>query len=1305
MRRIYIPITAVLAFVFSLLNQALGQTSPVPQVGYCAGFAKTIPVRDFGAAFPEDFKSSKRKPKDSVINVKNEIPLKNVKPGLGGETDAGIQNRTAIVPDIAAPITSFDGLSSDDNFAAYSFRVEPPDANGDIGPNHYVQTTNLLVRIFNKNGTPATAPFKMSTLFAALGPPASNSDDGDPIVLYDQLADRWLLSQFLTTLQGGRTSQVIAISQTGDPTGAYFVYNFIMPNVKFNDYPHFGVWPDAYYMSDNQFNQAGTAYLGAGAFAFDRAKLLAGDPTASFIYFDQFTVDPTRGGQLPSDLDGYVAPPLGTPNLFMEFRATEYGDPNDALRIFAFHADFVTPANSTFTQVGTDLVLGAFDVRDPAGRDDVAQPPPATASQFLDAIGDRLMYRLACRILPGGVQSYVGNFTVNVSGVNPTTPSLYQAGIKWFELRRNAGTGAMSVLNEGIYAPGAGDGLNGRDIWMAAIAQDGEGNLGLGFSASSLTLFPSVHYTGRFPTDAAGTMAQGENILVTGNGSQQDANSRWGDYSSMSVDPTDDCTFWYTQEYYSNSGSFDWKTRIGSFKVNSACVPAQRGTITGTVTNCTTGLPIPNAVVTTPDGFFSQTNASGQYSITAAPGTYTINVTKVGGFLPCVVNNVIVTNGGNTIVNCCLTPIPVIISAGATITAESCVPANNLIDPVETVTVSFCIQNTGTVNSSNLVATLQATGGVTSPSGPQNYGVVVAGGATVCRPFTFTSNSICGGVITATLQLQDGASNLGTVVFSFVTGAPALGTNLYTTGNIATPIPDVSTVDIPLTISEARGISDVNVRFRLNHTFDGDLVISLVHPDNTVIPLVANRGGAGTNFGTGANDCSGTPTIIDDAAITAISAGAAPFAGTFKPESPLSVLNGKPSNGVWKLRITDGGSLDVGTVGCFSIELKTSQCCGDPAVISSAGATITAEGCVPANGAVDPGETVTVSFCVQNIGVANTANLVATLQVSGGVTSPSGPQNYGVVVAAGPPVCRNFTFTANGTCGGTITATLQLQDGATNLGVITYTFTLGTSPVMPNCCIPPPCTVTCPANITVNNSTAPPGQCGAIVNYPAPTTTGVCGTITMSHPSGSLFPLGTTTVTATSSAGPTCSFTITVNDTQAPAITCPANIIVNNNPAAACGAVVNFGIVSIIDPCGVASLTQIAGPPDGSIFPVGITTVTYRAADPAGNSSTCSFTVEVKDVTPPVITCPANITVTSAPLLCGAVVNYPAPTVTDNCPGVTVTSIPLSGTFFPVGTHTVTATATDASGNSCYLYVYHNRTTDPQPGIYQPGNS
>jgi hypothetical protein len=758
--------TAGVFLFFSGAVLAAG-AKPVPVVVKANAMALSQRARDLPPATPDP---DEKRPAE-WIRSNEALPKGSGAAAPGDRWDGALQTE-APAGGMPGPTLTFDGVSSDDNASAFGFRVLPPDTNADVGPNHVVQIVNLLFRIWDKAGTPLTAPTKLSSLFAPLGAPCGTRDDGDPIVLYDTLADRWLLSQF--ALPNGLNPpfhQCIAISQTGDPTGAYYVYDYVMPAVL-NDYPHFGVWPDGYYMSDNQFAPGGASYAGAGLFAFDRSKMLLGDPTATYIYFDYFGVDPNAGGMLPTHLNGLTPPPTGTPNLFMEWRTTLFGDPTDALRIYEFHADFATPANSTLT-ARPDLPVAAFDARTPATRAAIEQPAPATSGQYLDAIADRMMYRVAYRTLAGGVQSFVANWTVNVSGAppGPVTAATYQAGIRFEELRRDPGTGAFTIQNQLTYAPGSGDGAAGRNIWMGSAAQDNLGDSALGFSASSTSLVPSILWAGRLAGDPANTLNQGEATMYSGAGVQQSTSSRWGDYSSMSIDPSDDCTFWYTQQYYATNGSAVWKTRIGNFKFPS-CTAAPKGTLNGTVTTCGGGLPVAGAVVTVDGGYVRTTDGTGLYAMDLPPGSYTVTITKAG--FTVFSGPAVIVDATTTTVDACLGGTVVIEGAGAALTAENCPPPNGVPDPGETVTISFCVKNTGGSDTVDLVGTLQAIGSVTDPSGPQSYGVVSGGGADVCRDFTFTvdPNTLCGDTISATLALQDGVSDLGTVTYYFQTGVP-----------------------------------------------------------------------------------------------------------------------------------------------------------------------------------------------------------------------------------------------------------------------------------------------------------------------------------------------------------------------------------------------------------------------------------------------------------------------------------------------------------------------------------------------------
>ncbi|MDQ3253418.1 MAG: hypothetical protein M3R15_05850 [Acidobacteriota bacterium] len=491
-----------------------------PTSAQAVAFSITPAVRDLPPSDKEPvpaaaWKDIKANPRKS-IRFESETASANAK-------DPVIQT-SAPTLNIPNPIVSFEGQNIFDTIAVGQGFL-PPDTVGDVGPNHYVQAVNSTFRVWDKAGNPLTPVRSLGDLFSTIPGPCAGDESGDPIVLYDSYADRWLISEFCT-VANPNNHQLIAISQTPDPTGAYYLYDFMMPNNKFNDYPKFGVWPDGYYMTDNQFNQAGTAFLGAGAFSFDRAKMIAGDPTASYIYFDLFNIDPSIGGVLPSDADGLNPPLAGAPNVFSYFIANEFGDASDGLRLFDFHADFGTPANSTFTErAESPVAVAAFDPRTPPGRANIEQP----GGTPLDSISDRLMHRLQYRNF-GTHQSLIVNHTVNVG--TGTTLATHQAGVRYYELRR---TGATYGVNEqASFAPDT------ANRWMGSAAMDNQGNLAVGYSVSSSSIFPSVRYAGRLAGDPANGLFQGEATMVAGGFFQANTSSRWGDYSAMNVDPTDD---------------------------------------------------------------------------------------------------------------------------------------------------------------------------------------------------------------------------------------------------------------------------------------------------------------------------------------------------------------------------------------------------------------------------------------------------------------------------------------------------------------------------------------------------------------------------------------------------------------------------------------------------------------------------------------------------------------------------------------------------------------------------------------------
>jgi len=504
------------------------------------------------------------------------------------DVDPLVQGWTGGPEMIPAPVISFNGQQN-------LFGGVPPDPVGDVGPNHYVAMANVHFQIFDKAGTSLYGPAANNTLWAGFGGPCQSENQGDPIVLYDQLADRWMLTQF--TAIGPTYYNCVAVSTTGDPTGSYYRWA-ISTGTNFPDYPKYGIWTDAYYISTREF-AGGSSYTGVGVYALERTDIIAGNPTPTIISFfvprsPQYIVG---DGLLPADLDGFTQPPAGSPEYFVgsQDQGASYGAPYDALNLWHFHADFVTPGNSTFTLTNT-LPIAVYDTIfpcSPGARNCIPQPGTSVKVDVL-SYRQRPLHRLAYRNF-GDHEALVTNQSVEAS--------TGMAGIRWWELRDPNGTPV--IYQEGTYAPGVSDGIH---RWMGSIAQDSAGNMALGYSASNATsTYPSSWYTGRLAGDPLGTMPQGEGSIINGTGSQLyniQNEARWGDYTSMNVDPVDDCTFWYVNEYIPTTSSVGWRLRIGAFRFNECG---------------------------SPDFYLGATPAS-NVICAGADAQYTINVGSVAGF-------------------------------------------------------------------------------------------------------------------------------------------------------------------------------------------------------------------------------------------------------------------------------------------------------------------------------------------------------------------------------------------------------------------------------------------------------------------------------------------------------------------------------------------------------------------------------------------------------------------------------------------------------------------------------------------------
>lgn len=521
--------TAVLLVVQLLPSSSFAQAAPQGPPPTAPGAVVAEAVRhDRSPALRDLLPTLEEVPGEREVRAP--MPLRRGPKKAPGFRDPVLQDQ---FPLASMPSTSanFDGVSNRNG-------VLPPDTNGDVGPNHYVQWVNLSLAIYSKTGTLLYGPTNGNTIFAGFGGACETTNDGDPIVLYDERADRWMLSQFaLPNYPNGPFYQCIAVSTTPDPTGPWYRYAFTFS--KMNDYPKLGVWPDGYYLAINQFAAGSGRWAGQGVAVFERAKMLAGQ-AARVVYFDM-AADGTLGGMLPSDLDG-PNPPAGAPNVYMQF-----DDSPDQLQLWEFHADWGNPANATFTR-RTPLATAAFD-SNMCNYARACVPQPGTSAK-LDAISDRLMYRLQYRNM-GGYEAWVVNHTVDVDGSD-------RGGIRWYEVRKTGG--AYAIHQQGTYSPDA------VDRWMASAAMDASGNIALAFNASSAAYYPSVRYTGRVAGDPAGEMSQGEADIMSGGGSQTSTSSRWGDYSMLAVDPTDGCTFWATLEYQATTGGAPWRTRIASFR-------------------------------------------------------------------------------------------------------------------------------------------------------------------------------------------------------------------------------------------------------------------------------------------------------------------------------------------------------------------------------------------------------------------------------------------------------------------------------------------------------------------------------------------------------------------------------------------------------------------------------------------------------------------------------------------------------------------------------------------------------------------
>jgi hypothetical protein len=487
-------------------------------------------------------------------------------------------------------IINIDGMKNPNN-------SNVPDTDGDVGIDHYIQIVNFSFAIWDKQGNLLYGPMKNQTLWSNLS--LNIQYDFDPIVLYDHLSNNWFISTVAKSNDGiFNYYLLIGVSISQNPLSGWNVWAYGMNELP--DYPKYGLWPDGYYLTVNLFEAESYAWEGVGVGIFDREAMINGMDDPDLIFFtieaanDNPHLDPYN--ILPAELDGNP-PPEGTPNYLCYMKDDTWGFENDYLSIWACSADWETPENSTLTEI-SQLVTEPFD----SNVDNFTYITQPETTRNLQSLGNKLMFSLKYRHF-GNYSRMVTNHTVDVNNED-------HAGIRWYELQQDEED--WYINQQGTYAP---DSVN---RWMGSIAMDEPGNIALVYSVSDKFTFPSIRYTGRLNDDPTGIMTVSEESIVKGGGYQSSTMSRWGDYSMMSIDPVDNFTFWYTQEYYKTSSLNGWSTRIASFRIAS-------DTITGNSDHDDHDILLLKAF---PNPFYTSTTL--EYDL-PSPGTVTIEIFNAVG--------------------------------------------------------------------------------------------------------------------------------------------------------------------------------------------------------------------------------------------------------------------------------------------------------------------------------------------------------------------------------------------------------------------------------------------------------------------------------------------------------------------------------------------------------------------------------------------------------------------------------------------------------------------------------------------------
>lgn len=766
--------------------------------------------------------------------------------------------------------------------------VLPPDIEGAVGVNYYVQQINLSTTIFNKDGTIAVAPFNTNQLWSGFGGSCESDNSGDAIALYDEQAQRWVLSQFAVTTA---TSVCFAVSTTSDPTGTYYLYE--LPAQRFPDYYKLGVWPaannNAYFMATNS-GSAGQYDV----YAIDRESLINGTTPRVAQFFQGY-----YNLVLPADSDGNP-PSDDTPGYLYTFRdggESYFTDPtpDDSLDIFEYNVDWNTPANSTLTRVQVFTAAnGLADFNWTICGFFVSDCLPQPGGVNLDSGSWWPLQRLQYRNF-GDKETLVGTWVVNV---DPQPAK--RAAPRWFELNKT--TGNWSIAQQGTYSPDA------ENRFLSSISMDGSGNIGMVYSKVSGSTFASAYYTSRGKNDAPGTMRD-EKVLIAGAGNQTSTSNRWGDYASMDIDPTDNCTFWMTTEHIPTTGGAPWATQIGSFRLPE-CVSIL------TANNSKDVCTMDDATsfdLTLSEGFPGTTNLS----ITGCPTNAscdfspnpvvnpiintTLNITNlsassnsINSMIVTGTDSVDITLTSNTNLNLNLfdaIPNPPMLTSPAMTSLVSTTPTLSWSNPNQSQLFRVEISDDPFFN--NIISNTQISStSYTSNPLPQGQ----------CFYWRVSADNICG------------------------SGSPSASGEFYT--NLLQDHPQMDSTDVPKTIiasgpntvtstlnvSGVGVIADVNINnFMGTHTWLADLTMTLTSPTGTVVTLMSGTCGNNDNWNIN----------FDDEAASGNWPCPPTDGGTYQPAGSLSDFDGENADGIWTLTVADGFNGDGGSLDSWGLTFQS----------------------------------------------------------------------------------------------------------------------------------------------------------------------------------------------------------------------------------------------------------------------------------------------------------------------------------------------------------------------------------------------